>query len=117
MCDDIKMAVKLPGGLTPFFDSLIGVRQGYTLSPMLFNIYVKNLNEELQNIDCDPVMVHNNSISYLMYAEDLLVLSELWEGLTTSLDKLGAFNNKWKLTIREKRTKLWLLVRMEGSHY
>ena len=27
MYEDIKMAVKLPGGLTPFFESLVGVRK------------------------------------------------------------------------------------------
>ena len=36
MCEDIKMAVKLPGGLTTFFESVVGVRQGCNRSPMLF---------------------------------------------------------------------------------
>ena len=82
MYEDIKMAVRLPGGLTPFFESLVGVRQGCSLSPMSFNIYVNDLIEELQNDECDPVIINNCSISCLMYAEDLLVLSESWEGLT-----------------------------------
>ena len=41
MHENIKMAVKLPGGLTPFVESVEGVRQACNLSPMLFNIYVK----------------------------------------------------------------------------
>ena len=52
MYEDIKMAVKLPGGLTPFFESLVGLRQGCNLSPILFNIYVNDLIKELQNDDC-----------------------------------------------------------------
>ena len=114
---DIKMAVKLPGGLTPFFESLVGLRQGCNLSPMLFNIYVNDLIEELQNDDCGPVIINNCSISCLMYADDLFVLSESWEGLTASLNKLDSFSNKWKLTVSEKRPKLWFLVRMEGNHF
>ena len=106
MYEDIKMAVKLPGGLTPFFESLVGLRQGCNLSPMLFNIYVNDLIEELQNDDCDPVIINNCSISCLMYADDLLVLSESWEGLTASLNKLGTFSNKWKLTVSENKTKI-----------
>ena len=117
MFEDIKMAVKLPGGLTPFFESLVGLRQGCNLTPMLFNIYVNDLIEELQNDDCDPVIINNCSISCLMYADDLLVLSESREGLTASLNKLDTFSNKWKLTISEKRPKLWFLVRMEGNHF
>ena len=103
MYEDIKMVVKLPGGLTPFFESLIGARQGCYLSPMFFNIYVNDLIEELQNDDCDPVIINNCSISCLMYADDLLVLSQSWESLTASLNKLGTFSNKWKLTISEKK--------------
>ena len=38
MYEDIKMAVKLPGGLTPFFGSLAGVRQGCDLSPICYLI-------------------------------------------------------------------------------
>ena len=106
MYEDIKMAVKLPGGLTPFFESVVGLRQGCNISPMLFNVYVNDLIEELQNDDCDPVIINNCSISCLMYADDLLILSESWEGLTTSLNKLDTFSNKWKLTISEKKTKI-----------
>ena len=84
---------------------------------MLFNIYVNDLIEELQNDDCDPVIINNCSISWLMYADDLLALSESLEGLTASLNKLGTFSNKWKLTISEKRPNLWFLVRMEGNHF
>ena len=74
---------------------------------MLFNIYVNVLIEQLQNDNCDPVIINNCSISCLMYADDLLVLSECWEGLTASLNKLGTFSNKWKLTIRDqKKTKI-----------
>ena len=86
------------------------MRQGCNLSPMLFNIYVNDLIEELQNDDCDPVIINNCSISCLMYADDLLVLSESWKGLTTMLNKLGTFSNKWKLTIHEKRTKIIYIV-------
>ena len=96
MYEDIKMAVKLPGGLTTFFESLAGVRQGFNLSPMLFNIYVNDLTVELQNDDCDPVIINNCSIRCLIYADDLLVLFESWEGLAALLNKLGTFSNKWK---------------------
>ena len=33
--DELQAAVKLPNGVTPYFSSLIGVRQGCNLSPML----------------------------------------------------------------------------------
>ena len=111
------MAVKLPGGLTPFFESLVGLRQGCNLSPMLFNIYVNDLIEELQNDDCDPVIVNNCSISCLMYADDLLVLSESWEGLTTSLNELDTFSNKWKLTVSEKKTNIMVFSKNERQSF
>ena len=43
MYDDLQMTVKLSNGITPFFSSLVGVRQGCNLSPLLFEIFVNDI--------------------------------------------------------------------------
>ena len=41
-----------------------------------------------------------------MYADDFLLLSESWEGLCQSLDKLGYYSAKWRLGISSKKIKI-----------
>ena len=41
-----------------------------------------------------------------MYADDLLLLSESWEGLCHSVDKFGYYSAKWSLSINNKTTKI-----------
>ena len=80
MYEDLQLSVKLSDGVIPFFDSLLGVRQGCNLSPLLFNLFV--------NDSCEPIKLKQNYINCLMYADDLLILSEKEAGLNNSLQRL-----------------------------
>ena len=76
---------------------------------MLFNIYVNGLIQDLQACNPSqtrPVQVNEYPITCLMYADDLLILSETWEGLKASLDKLGQYVSNWGLRINSKKTKI-----------
>ena len=106
MYDNLNLSVKLTNGITPFFRSEMGVRQGCNLSPMLFNLFINDLIEHLQGGMTEAVKINGYSCNCLMYADDLLLLSESWEGLCHSLDKLGYYSAKWRLSISSKKTKI-----------
>ena len=106
MYTELQAAVKLPNGVTPYFSSLVGVRQGCNLSPMLFNLFVNDIFDLFDNARCDPVKLITKLIHCLMYADDLLILSETENGLTKSLDRLSNYAKKWKLKISAKKTKI-----------
>ena len=80
MYDNLKICVTLHNYLTNWFCSNIGVRQGDTLSPTLFNLFVNDLATEIKTLECG-VKIGNKSVSILLYAEDIVLISESEESL------------------------------------
>ena len=112
MYDDLQMTVKLSNGITPCFSSLLGVTQGCDLSLLLSDIFV---NDIFDGKECCLVNLHNKPISSLMYADDLLILSETEDGLTECLQRLNRYSqrlnrysHKRKMTINTKKTKIMI---------
>ena len=87
MYDRVVSAVKVKSGwLTATFTPLVGVRQGCNLSPTLFNIFVNDIVDTFDST-CDPLIMGECKISCLLYADDLILLSELEHGFQRCLDK------------------------------
>ena len=85
--------------------SEIGVKQGDNLSSSLFNIYINDMIKDF-NDDCTPVIIGNSKIYCLLYADDMVLLSETPSGLQQSLDTVNSFCEKWKLEINHSKSKI-----------
>ena len=107
MYDKISLQVKIGSQLTPAFMSQLGVRQGDNLSPTLFNIFVNDLPHQLNH--CSPAKYHDISVSCLLYADDLIILSESKEGMQKALNKLSSYCKSWKLKINMNKSKIMCL--------
>lgn len=63
-----------------------------SLSPTLFNTYLNDLIPELKTSNSSPLGLPNkSSVSCIMYADDLILLSESVQGLQSMLDNLQNF--------------------------
>ena len=101
-----KCAVKVNDSITEYFAYSKGVRQGCPLSPILFNIYVNDIFKIMNdNTKSTIFLKENEPINVLMYADDLILLSESKEGLQRQIDKLCEYCKKWKLSINFNKTK------------
>jgi hypothetical protein len=98
MYSSVNLPVKLDKGCTPFFKSQVGVKQGCNLSPTLFNMFINGI-PDLFNSSCDPVQLGKTDLNCLLYADDLILLSESKTGLQNCLTKLESFTKQWKLKI------------------
>ena len=102
-----KCAIKINNSRTDFFEYTKGVRQGCPLSPSLFNIFLNDLFEILdRRNDSDVTLDDNYKSNALMYADDLILLSETEKGLQNQIIKLNLFCKNWNLSINTKKTKI-----------
>ena len=105
MYTENEICFKYNNRITKFLKSNIGVKQGDNLSATLFNMYINDLTKSFTE-ECDPVYIGDSKVFCLMYADDLIILSETPDGLQTSLDILSQYCSLWKLEISETKTKI-----------
>ena len=125
MYSDIKSCVTVLGNNSPFFTSSSGVRQGENLSPLLFSIYLNDLDNYLaQNphagirIDVDTeYMSLFIRLVVLLYADDTIILASSETDLQYSLDKFFDYCQTWKLSVNISKTKVLIFGARKTDAY
>ena len=102
---DVTCSVRINEYFTDFFPVTQGLKQGCGLSPTLFLIYVNDLVTEINALNCG-IRFDNNVISILMYADDIVLISESTDELQIMLNSLNSWCCKWRLAINESKTKV-----------
>ena len=89
MYSSIKSCVKIDeSSITELFSCNKGIRQGDSLSPVLFSLFMNDLPQYFRDRHCPGVMLGRHSLNCLMYADDLLVLSPLQKDCRNQLTLL-----------------------------
>ena len=105
-----EATVRTRHGTTDWFQIGKGVRQGYRLSPCLFNLYAEYIMriaglEETQA----GIKIAGRNINHLRYAEDTTLMAESEEELKSLLMKVKEENEKvgLKLNIQKTNHGIW----------
>ena len=101
----IKYCVKIGKGYIDPIESCLGLKQGCVLSPILFNLFIDDF-KEIFNRQCDPVLLFDTFMNHVLYADDLIKMSNSAEGLQTCIDNLEEYCKKWHLTINRVKSKI-----------
>ncbi len=115
MYRSVSFCIKTKGKVTNSFPSEIGLKQGCSLSPLLFNIYMNDLPGTFSE-ECNPVNIADESVNLLMFADDVVLLSSDASGLQICLNKLSNYCAKWKLSISKQKTKV-MIFNKPGRSY
>ena len=97
--------LKLPEGLLQPFVTTIFVKQGCVLSPLLFNLYIDRISK-IFDPSCSPVKINNKDFNCLLWADDLLLVSETPQGLQNCINKMEKVYTDLDLKINIKKTKV-----------
>ena len=106
MYSNLVSCVRTSHGLTPYFNMTQGVRQGEPLSPLLFTHYINDLPQYVSDHSTAPVQLGGKDLQCLMFADDIVLLSESQEGLQNCLQNLNNYCNNWKLVVNINKTRV-----------
>ena len=114
MYNEIKSCVSLLGSDSSFFSSFSGVRQGENLSPVLFSMYLNDLEDYLMHdrssglefeTHDDEMFVYLRLI-VLLYADDMVLLAGNESDLQRTLNEFDQYCKTWKLNVNIDKTKV-----------
>ena len=88
-----------------YFTSHAGVFQGESLSPFLFSMFLNDLDTELKTINDIGINLNGWLLTILLFADDMVLLSESRNGLQKGLDNLSEYCDRWGLTVNVNKTK------------
>ena len=96
--------------VTDQFPCQKGVRQGCILSPLLFSLFISDLETELRHNE-SGVKLNRMAMDLLMYADDIVLISSSAAGLRKNLYVLQSYCKTWKLEINIDKTKICVFGR------
>ena len=111
-----KLCIKVNNRVTNTFIANQGVKQGCILSPLLFNIFLSDLQTKLEKTESAPLLLtRNERIGCLIWADDLLIFSETENGLQNMLNDLGNYAANNGLSVNMTKTKV-MIFNKTGRH-
>ena len=112
MYDDIKSCISYNGETSAFSACKNGLRQGENLSPLLFSIFLNDLESHLSDQDrfglnfLDETLQSYLKIMVLLYADDTVLFAENENELQDLLNEFQNYCKIWKLDVNVEKTKI-----------
>ena len=99
------------GKLSRWFSISQGVRQGCVMSPWLFNIYIDGIIREAMDELIGGVQLSNVKVQVLLFADDIVMVTESKEDIQRNLEVLKAAMEKWDMKMHLGKTKVMVVSR------
>jgi exonuclease III len=114
MYSKAKCRVKWKNKVGEKIDSEYGVLQGGMLSPKLFTEFLYDLQNYLHKES--GVYIDTDLLTYILFADDLILCSETPEGLQKLIDGLYKFCSKWHLIVSLTKTNIVIFGARVKNH-
>lgn len=90
-----------------------GLKQGCPLSPLLFIVFIADIEEYLKKRQNGGVTVGRKRIFTLTYADDLAVMAEIDKEMVRMLKSLERYFEEKRLTLNAQKSKVMVFCKKE----
>ena len=111
--DQVKSCVKHCSNYSEFFDTFVGLRQGEVMSPVLFALFIEDLELYIQSSNSSGLTFHDISLILLLFADDMVIFGHNQMDLQNSLDMLSEYCTIWGIEVNIEKTKV-IVFRKRG---
>ncbi len=98
-------SININNMLTEWFDTNCGVKQGDTLSPTIFGIFINDIADDVKSVNIG-IIIDSINVCILLYADDIVLLSETEDGLQKLLDNVYECSWKWKIKFNAQKSNI-----------
>ena len=107
MYRNVPLHARVDGKVGPAFQSSIGVKQGDPLSPLLFGLFIDELEDFVrQRLPNSGAQVGPSKCQLLLYADDVVLFAETAVELQSQLDALKEFCDLKHMTVNVQKTQI-----------
>ena len=99
-------AVQIKNFTTNWFPIKTGIRQGDSLSPTLFAIFINDLAIEIKEKHSGVKLNNELKVPILLYADDIILLATSANELKNMLKTVYNWCSKWRLKVNSTKTKI-----------
>ena len=111
---EIGTCVRTSRGFTRRINMKVGVKQGDPLSPLLFNLAIDPLINSLE-ASGNGYKISKDKIAVLAYADDLVLVSDSWEGMNRNMAILESFSSLTGLQVNPTKSHGFFIARGQRS--
>ena len=101
----LQSCIRLNVNVTDWFSVDSGVH-GDNMAPTLFALFINDLSLDVNSLHCGIKLNKNLEISILMYADDIVLISDTEENLQCQLSKLMEWSAKYNLFVNCDKMKI-----------
>ena len=94
------------GSIGKWFRTTVGVRQGFPLSPTLFNIFLERIMSDALEEHDGKVSIGGRNITDLRFADDIDALAEEEQELEALVESLDKTCTRYTMEISAEKTNL-----------
>ena len=111
---ETKCIIKVGDKKSEEFWTSSGVRQGCPLSPMLFNMYIMDLEEEMRKEQTGGIVVGREKCWTITYADDIVLLAENEQEMKGMLKRFKRYLERKNLMLSTEKSKILVFEKGGG---